>query len=61
MQSAFSKPGLAKKLSKNSDDVVITFAKRAPMGRAKKGLYKDTPVDEMLHGLLKVLMVFNTD
>lgn len=24
------------------------------MGRAKKGQFKDVPVDEMLHGLFKV-------
>ena len=41
-------------LSKNPDDVVITFAKRTPIGRAKKGQFKDTPVDEILHGLFKV-------
>ncbi|KAF9044731.1 3-ketoacyl-CoA thiolase [Hymenopellis radicata] len=45
--------GLAAILQKNPDDVVITFAKRTAMGRAKKGQLKDAPVDEILHGLFK--------
>ena len=39
---------------KCSDDVVITFAKRTAIGRAKKGQFKDTPVDELLYALFKV-------
>jgi acetyl-CoA acyltransferase 1 len=46
--------GLAAILKKNPDDVVITFAKRTAMGRAKKGQLKDTPVDELLRALFKV-------
>ncbi len=45
--------GLAAILQKNPEDVVITFAKRTAMGRAKKGQLKDAPVDEILHGLFK--------
>ena len=41
-------------LDKCNDDVVITFAKRTAVGRAKKGQFKDTPVDELLHALFKV-------
>ena len=41
-------------LDKCYDDVVITFAKRTAVGRAKKGQFKDTPVDELLHALFKV-------
>jgi small subunit ribosomal protein S3e len=41
-------------LQRNPDDVVITFAKRTAIGRAKKGQFKDIPVDEMLQALLKV-------
>ena len=41
-------------LTKNPDDVVVTFAMRTAMGRAKKGQLKDTPVDELLAGLFKV-------
>ncbi|KAG5342435.1 hypothetical protein C0989_002271 [Termitomyces sp. Mn162] len=55
--------GLAAILQKNPDDVVITFAKRTPIGRAKKGQFKDVPVDEMLYALFKaslVLTVFST-
>ena len=41
-------------LTKHPDDVVITFAKRTALGRAKKGQLKDVPVDELLHALFKV-------
>ena len=47
----------AQLLQKKDDDVVITFAKRTAMGRAKKGQLKDVPVDELLHALFKVLVV----
>jgi acetyl-CoA acyltransferase 1 len=46
--------GIANVLEKKPDDVVITFAKRTAIGRAKKGQLKDTPVDELLHALFKV-------
>ncbi|KAF9453780.1 3-ketoacyl-CoA thiolase [Macrolepiota fuliginosa MF-IS2] len=45
--------GLSNILQKNSDDVVITFAKRTAVGRAKKGQWKDTSVDELLYALFK--------
>ncbi|THH34180.1 hypothetical protein EUX98_g62 [Antrodiella citrinella] len=45
--------GLSAILEKRPDDVVITFAKRTAMGRAKKGQLKDVPVDEMMHALFK--------
>ncbi|GLB36187.1 putative thiolase family protein [Lyophyllum shimeji] len=48
--------GLAAILQKNPDDVVITFAKRTAMGKAKKGQLKDTPVDEMLLALFKATL-----
>ncbi|KIM85276.1 hypothetical protein PILCRDRAFT_96412 [Piloderma croceum F 1598] len=48
--------GLSAVLSKNPDDVVITFSKRTPIGRAKKGQFKDTPMDEILHGLFKATL-----
>lgn len=38
-------------LAKNPDDVVITFAKRTAVGKARKGQFKDVPVDEMLQAL----------
>jgi hypothetical protein len=44
-------------LDKNNDDVVITFAKRTAVGRAKKGQFKETPVDELLHALFKVALL----
>ena len=53
-RQASTTTGLKKILQKNPDDVVITFAQRTAMGRAKKGQLKDVPVDELLHGLLKV-------
>ena len=46
--------GRAQLLQKKPDDIVITFAKRTAMGRAKKGQLNDVPVDELLHGLFKV-------
>lgn len=48
--------GLTAILQKNPDDVVITFAKRTAMGRARKGQLKDTPVDELLHALFKATL-----
>lgn len=56
MRAASSQPvsGLAAILQKNPEDVVITFAKRTAVGRAKKGQLKDIPVDEMMHALFKV-------
>ncbi|KAG5648023.1 hypothetical protein DXG03_007057 [Asterophora parasitica] len=45
--------GLAAILQKNPEDIVITFAKRTAIGRAKKGQLKDAPVDEILHSLFK--------
>ncbi|CAL1695916.1 unnamed protein product [Somion occarium] len=40
-------------LEKKPDDVVVTFAKRTAMARAKKGQLKDVPVDELMHALFK--------
>ena len=51
--------GRADILAKRSDDVVITFAKRTALGRAKKGQLKDVPVDELLHALFKVLATYD--
>lgn len=46
--------GLSAILQKNPDDVVITYAKRTAIGKAKKGQLKDAPVDEILLALFKV-------
>ncbi|KAF8626519.1 hypothetical protein AX15_004824 [Amanita polypyramis BW_CC] len=43
-------------LQKNPDDVVITFAKRTAVGRARKGQLKDVPIDEMLCALFKAAL-----
>jgi dTDP-4-dehydrorhamnose reductase len=56
--SATRPRGLAAILEKKPDDVVITFAKRTAVGRAKKGQLRDTPVDEILHALFKVFARF---
>ncbi|KAF9455839.1 3-ketoacyl-CoA thiolase [Collybia nuda] len=58
MRAASSQPvsGLAAILQKNPEDVVITFAKRTAVGRAKKGQLKDAPVDEMMHALFKATL-----
>ncbi|KAM5535440.1 hypothetical protein V8D89_010962 [Ganoderma adspersum] len=50
---ATQRKGRADVLAKRPDDVVITFAKRTALGRAKKGQLKDVPVDELLHALFK--------
>ncbi|CCM01956.1 uncharacterized protein FIBRA_04029 [Fibroporia radiculosa] len=39
-------------LEKKPEDVVITFAKRTPLGRAKKGQLKDFPADELMRALI---------
>ena len=46
--------GLHEILEKRPEDVVITFAKRTAMGRAKKGQLNDVPVDKLLHALFSV-------
>lgn len=46
--------GLQAILEKHPEDVVITFAQRTAMGRAKKGQLKDFHVDEILRSLFKV-------
>jgi small subunit ribosomal protein S3e len=49
--------GLQGLLEKRPDDVVITYVKRTAIGRAKKGQFKKTPIDEILAGLLKVQII----
>lgn len=44
---------MANSTSKNPDDVVITLAIRTPLCKAKKGGFKDTPLDGMVVKLLK--------
>jgi len=46
--------GLSEILEKRPEDVVITFAKRTAMSRAKKGQLNDIPVDKLLHSLFRV-------
>ncbi|KAG2023451.1 3-ketoacyl-CoA thiolase [Coprinopsis cinerea AmutBmut pab1-1] len=48
--------GLQNIIEKRPDDVVITYAKRTPIGRAWKGQFKDTPVDELLNALFKAAL-----
>ncbi|KAJ3576651.1 hypothetical protein NP233_g292 [Leucocoprinus birnbaumii] len=57
-RSISSRPprGLTSILQKNADDVVITFGKRTAVGRAKKGQWKDTTVDELLYALFKATL-----
>lgn len=38
---------------KNPDDVVITLAIRTPLTKARKGGFKDTPLDGIVYKLLK--------
>lgn len=46
--------GLNEILEKRPEDVVITFAKRTPMSRAKKGQFHGVSVDKLLHALFRV-------
>lgn len=46
--------GLPALLEKKPEDVVLTFAKRTAMARARKGQLKDVPVDELMQALIKV-------
>lgn len=48
--------GLGAILQQNPDDVVISFAKRTAVGKARKGQLKDIPVDEMLRALFKATL-----
>lgn len=41
-------------ISKNPDDIVITYAARTPLTKAGKGGLKDTPIDALLLQLFKV-------
>lgn len=45
--------GLREILEKREEDVVITFAKRTAMSRAKKGQLSNVPVDKLLYSLFK--------
>lgn len=38
--------------SKNPDDIVITYAARTPLTKAKKGGFKDTTLEYMVYALL---------
>ncbi|BCR88089.1 putative peroxisomal 3-ketoacyl-coA thiolase (Kat1) [Aspergillus chevalieri] len=42
-------------LSKNPDDVVITYAARTPLTKARKGGLKDTSIDDLLISLLTTI------
>ncbi|PMD49555.1 putative peroxisomal 3-ketoacyl-CoA thiolase [Hyaloscypha bicolor E] len=47
--------GRAKLLQKNPDDIVITYAARTSLTKAKKGALKDTPIDDLLIALLTIV------
>lgn len=40
-------------LSKNPDDIVITYATRTPLTKARKGGFKDTHLDALVFKLLE--------
>ena len=46
--------GMSEILEKRPEDVIITFARRTAMSRAKKGQLKDVSVDKFLHSLFRV-------
>ena len=41
--------------SKNPDDIVITYAARTPLTKARKGGFKDTTLEYMIYALLKAV------
>ncbi|KAL1296817.1 hypothetical protein AAFC00_004443 [Neodothiora populina] len=43
-------------LRKNPDDIVITFAARTPLTKARKGAFKDTQLEDLMVPLLKALI-----
>jgi acetyl-CoA acetyltransferase len=43
--------------SKNADDIVITLAVRTPLTKARKGGFKDTPLEYLVYALLKEVRV----
>ncbi|RFU28968.1 hypothetical protein B7463_g7363, partial [Scytalidium lignicola] len=47
--------GKGRLLQKNPDDIVITFATRTPLTKARKGGLKDTPVEDLLIALLQTV------
>jgi len=52
-QMSPSKSGLSALTTKNPDDIVITLAIRTPLTKAKKGGFKDTPLDGIVYKLMK--------
>ncbi|KAI0732361.1 putative 3-ketoacyl-CoA thiolase B [Fomitopsis betulina] len=48
--------GLPALLEKKPNDVVLTYAKRTAMARARKGQLKDIPVDELMQALIKATL-----
>ena len=40
-------------MQKNPDDIVITTAIRTPLTKAKKGGFKDVPLDGLVYQMLK--------
>ncbi|EXJ81209.1 acetyl-CoA acyltransferase [Capronia epimyces CBS 606.96] len=48
-------PGLKKILEKKEDDIVITYATRTPLTKARKGGLKDTPTEELLIHILRAV------
>ena len=49
--------GLASVTEKHPDDVVITLAVRTPLCKARKGGFKDTPVEKLILEVLKGVLV----
>ncbi|KAJ7654987.1 Thiolase, N-terminal domain-containing protein [Mycena polygramma] len=51
--------GLAALERKSPDDVVITFAKRSPLTKAKRGGFKDARVDELMLEMFKHTITYS--
>lgn len=51
-----SKTNKAAIVTKNPDDIVITYAARTPLAKARKGAFKDTPLEDLMIPLLQHLI-----
>ncbi|TVY85292.1 Peroxisomal 3-ketoacyl-CoA thiolase [Lachnellula suecica] len=55
LNPAMPSSGKSALLAKNPDDIVITFAARTPLTKAKKGGFKDTRADDLIIPLLRAV------
>lgn len=51
-----ARTGKAAILAKNPDDIVITYAARTPLTKARKGAFKDTQLEDLMIPLLQAVI-----